>query len=188
MRATTSRYRQPGYRQPNSGNTYFFTLVSFRRNPILCLPPLRTALRRAIVDVRATHPFDIDAWVLMPDHLHCILTLPEGDLDHATRWATIRSAVSRAALVSTVSTGTRNPSRIAHRDASIWERRIDAHPIRDEREFERHVDYIHVNPVRHGHAASAADWPYSTFHRYVKNGVYLPEWNGTRQVEAMWIE
>lgn len=183
MRATTPRYRRP-----RTGNTYFFTLVSFRRNPILCLPPIRSALRRAIVDVRATRPFDIDAWVLMPDHLHCIWTLPDGDVDYATRWAMIQSAVSRVALVSTVSTGTRNPSRIAHREASIWQRRSQEHPIRDDRDFERHVDYIHFNPVRHGHVANAADWPYSTFHRYVKNGVYPADWNGTRQVEAMWIE
>jgi len=183
MRATTPRYRRP-----RTGNTYFFTLVSFRRNPILCLPPIRSALRRAIVDVRATRPFDIDAWVLMPDHLHCIWTLPDGDTDYATRWTMIRSAVSRVALVSTVSTGARNPSRIAHREASIWQRRLQEYQIRDDRDFERHVDYIHFNPVRHGHVANAADWPYSTFHRYVKNGVYPADWNGTRQVEAMWIE
>jgi len=183
MRATTPRYRRP-----RTGNTYFFTLVSFRRNPILCLPPIRSALRRAIVDVRATRPFDIDAWVLMPDHLHCIWTLPDDDTDYATRWTMIRSAVSRVALVSTVSTGTRNPSRIAHREASIWQRRLQEYQIRDDRDFERHVDYIHFNPVRHGHVANAADWPYSTFHRYVKNGVYPADWNATRQVEAMWIE
>jgi len=183
MRAT-----MPRYRWLRTGNTWFFTLVSFRRNPVLCLPPMRSALRRAIVDVRATHPFDIDAWVLMPDHLHCIWTLPEGDADHATRWAMIRSAVSRVALVSTVSTGTRNPSRIAHRDASIWQPRVDVHPIRDDRAFERYVEYIHFNPVRHGHASSAAEWPYSTFHRYVKNGVYPADWNGSPQIQAMWIE
>ena len=183
MRAT-----MPRHRRLHTGNTWFFTLVSFRRNPVLCLPPIRSALRRAIVDVRGTRPFDIDAWVLMPDHLHCIWTLPDGDADHAARWSMIRRAVSRVALVSTVSTGTRNPSRIEHRDASVWQRGVDAHQIRNDGEFARQVDYIHFNPVRHGHAARAADWPYSTFHRYVKQGVYPADWSGTPQVEAMWIE
>ena len=183
MRATMSRYRRS-----RTGSTYFFTLVSYHRRPILCLPPLRSALRRALEDVRLTRPFDIDAWVLMPDHLHCIWTLPDGDTDYSTRWAIIKSSVSRFALVSTVSTGTRNPSRIKHRDASIWQRRFHEHEIRDDRDFERHMDYIHFNPVKHGHVASAAGWPYSTFHRYVKQGVYPADWGGTRQVEAMWIE
>lgn len=124
----------------------------------------------------------------MPDHLHCIWTLPDGDTDYSTRWAIIKSSVSRFALVSTVSTGTRNPSRIKHRDASIWQRRFHEHQIRDDRDFERHMDYIHFNPVRHGHVASAADWPYSTFHRYVKHGVYPADWGGTPQTEVMWIE
>jgi len=183
MRSTMSRYRRS-----RTGSTFFFTLVSFRRHPILCLPPIRSALRRAIEDVRQSRPFTIDAWVLMPDHLHCIWTLPDGDTDYSARWAIIKSSVSRFALVSTVSTGARNPSRIKHRDASIWQRRFHEHQIRDDRDFERHMDYIHFNPVRHGHVASAVDWPYSTFHRYVKSGVYPADWGGTPQVEAMWIE
>ena len=178
----------PRYRRSRTGTTYFFTLVSYHRRPILCLPPIRAALRRALEDVRQSRPFEIDAWVLMPDHLHCIWTLPDGDTDFSTRWAIIKSSVSRFALVSTVSTGTRNPSRIKHRDASIWQRRFHEHEIRDDRDFERHMDYVHFNPVRHGHAASAAEWPYSTFHRYVRAGVYAADWGGTAQVEAMWVE
>jgi len=175
-------------RRSRTGATYFFTLVSYRRNPILCLPPIRSALRRAIQHVRHARPFDIDAWVLMPDHLHCIWTLPDGDTDYATRWSMIKSAASQSALVSTVATGTRKPSHIAHRDASIWQRGLHVHQIRDDRDFQRHIDYIHFNPVRHGHVATAADWPYSTFHRYVKQGVYPADWNATSQVQAMWIE
>jgi putative transposase len=143
MRATMTRYRRA-----RTGPTYFFTLVSFRRQPILCLPPIRAELRRALQNVRTTRPFDIDAWVLMPDHLHCIWTLPEGDVDYPTRWALIKNAVSRFAGVSTISADT--TSRIKHRDSAIWQRRFYEHEIRDERDFERHMDHVHFNPVRHG--------------------------------------
>lgn len=183
MRATMSQYLRA-----RTGSTFFFTLVSFRRQPILCLPPIRSGLRRAVEDVRRTRPFEIDAWVLMPDHLHCIWTLPNGDVDYSTRWAIIRSSVSRFAGVVVPLTGTASPSRIKHRDSPIWQRRFYEHQIRDERDLERHVDYIHFNPVRHGHAASAADWPYSTFHRYVRDGVYAPDWGGTQPARSMWME
>jgi REP element-mobilizing transposase RayT len=90
IRATMSYYRRA-----RTGSTYFFTLVSFERRPILCLAPVRNVLRLALQNVRAKRPFDIDAWVLMPDHLHCIWTLPEGDSDYSTRWAQIKRTVSR---------------------------------------------------------------------------------------------
>ena len=124
----------------------------------------------------------------MPDHLHCIWTLPDGDVDYSTRWAVIKSSVSRFAGDGIPLSDTVSASRIKHRDSSIWQRRFYEHQIRDERDFERHVDYVHFNPVRHGHVASAADWPYSTFHRYVKNGLYAMDWGGTQSVKAMWIE
>ena len=181
MRATMTRYRRA-----RTGTTYFFTLVSFRRQPILCLPPIRAELRRALQNVRITRPFEIDALVLMPDHLHCIWTLPAGDVDYSTRWSLIKNAVSRFAGVPTISADT--TSRIKHRDAAIWQRRFHEHAIRDEQDFERHMDYIHFNPVRHGHAAGAAAWPYSTFHRYVREGVYAPDWGGTQQAQSMWVE
>jgi putative transposase len=183
MRAT-----MPRYRRARTGPTYFFTLVSFRRQPILCLPPIRSELRLAIQNVRITRPFEIDAWVLMPDHLHCIWTLPDGDVDYSTRWALIKNAVSRFARISTSTAGASTASRIKHRDSAIWQRRFYEHQIRDERDFERHADYVHFNPVRHGHAVSAAAWPFSTFHRYVQEGVYAPDWGGTQQAKAMWME
>jgi putative transposase len=122
----------------------------------------------------------------MPDHLHCIWTLPQGDVDYSTRWAIIKNAVSRFAGVPTIAADT--TSRIKHRDAAIWQRRFYEHEIRDERDFERYMDYVHFNPVRHGHAASAAAWPYSTFHRYVREGVYAPDWGGTEPARSMWLE
>jgi len=183
MRAT-----MPQYRRARTGSTYFFTLVTFGRQPILCLPPIPSALRRALENVRVTRPFHIDAWVLMPDHMHCIWTLPDGDVDYSTRWSLIKNSVSRFAGLPERSATTTSVSRIKHRDAAIWQRRFYEHQIRDELDFERHVDYVHFNPVRHGHAASAADWPYSTFHRYVREGMYAPDWGGTQPARSMWME
>jgi putative transposase len=183
MRAIMSRYRRA-----RIGSTYFFTLVSFRRQPILCYPEIRSALRRALQDVRTVRPFEMDAWVPMPDHLHCIWTLPDGDVDYSTRWALIKNSVSRFARVAPLSAGAVSPSRIKHRDSAIWQRRFYEHAIRDEHDFERHVDHVHFNPVRHGHVESAAAWPFSTFHRYVRAGIYASDWGGTPHAKSMWVE
>ena len=123
----------------------------------------------------------------MPNHLHCIWTLPNGDVDYSTRWAIIKNAVSRFAGVWADPART-SASRIKYRDAAVWQRRFYEHEIRDERDFERHMDYVHFNPVRHGHAVSAAAWPYSTFHRYVREGVYAADWGGTQEARSMWLE
>ena len=183
MRAT-----MPQYRRARTGSTYFFTLVTFGRQAILCLPPIRAALRRALEDVRIKRPFHIDAWVLMPDHMHCIWTLPDNDVDYSTRWALIKNSVSRFAGLPVGSASPPSASRIKHRDAAMWQRRFYEHQIRDERDFEAHMDYVHFNPVRHGHAESAAAWPFSTFHRYVREGVYAPDWGGTQPARSMWLE
>lgn len=175
MRAT-----MPHYRRARTGSTYFFTLVTFGRQAILCLPPIRSALRRALEDVRIKRPFHIDAWVLMPDHMHCIWTLPDNDVDYSTRWALIKNSVSRFAGLPV---GSASPP-----SAAMWQRRFYEHQIRDVRDFEAHMDYVHFNPVRHGHAESAAAWPFSTFHRYVREGVYAPDWGGTQPARSMWLE
>jgi len=177
----------PRYRRAHDGQTYFFTLVSFRRRPILCSSPIRHALRAALIEVRQRRPFDIDAWVLMPDHLHCIWTLPTDDHDFSTRWALIKRLVAHS-CADGVDDGWRpTPSRVKHRDSIIWQRRFHEHQIRDERDFERHADYLHFNPVKHGHAGSAAAWPFSTFHRYVKEGLYPVDWGGTVHAkQTMW--
>lgn len=176
------------YRRAHAGATYFFTLVSFQRQPILCREDIRIALRAALRHVRGTRPFQIDAWVLMPDHLHCIWTLPDGDRDYSTRWGLIKRAVSRFSDQGRDFKGTISHSRRKHRDGTIWQRRFYEHQIRDERDFERHMDYVHFNPVRHGLAASAAAWRYSTFHRYAASGFYPWDWGGTTDARQMWLE
>ncbi|MEW6021959.1 MAG: transposase [Pseudomonadota bacterium] len=182
---STIRATMPRYRRARDGQTYFFTLLSFRRRPILCTSPVRNALRSALIEIRQRRPFEIDAWVLMPDHLHCIWTLPSGDDDYSIRWALIKRLVSRSCAEQFKDDRQPSSSRIKHRDSVIWHRRFHEHKIRDEWDFEKHMDYLHFNPVKHGHAESVAAWPFSTFHRYVREGVYAADWGGAIRAVRM---
>jgi REP-associated tyrosine transposase len=155
------------------GGTFFFTVnLAERRRRLLTeqIDKLRIAFR----ETRQRHPFKIDALVVLPDHLHSVWTLPEGDADFATRWRLIKSAFSRR-----LATGERiSPSRAARGERGIWQRRYWEHTIRDANDFVRHVDYIHINPVKHRLVARVKDWPYSSFHRMVRLGVYAEDWAG----------
>jgi putative transposase len=133
----------------------------------------RAALRESIDKVRARYPFVIDAWVLLPDHLHCIWTLPKGDDDFSTRWRLIKSAVTKKLGDGGES---KNTSRSRRKEADLWQRRFWEHRIRDDCDYATHCDYIHYNPVRHGLVDMPKNWPYSTFHKFMKEGMYPPEW------------
>ena len=149
------------------GATYFFTVnIADRRLPLLTnnIGMLRNAIRYT----RLRHPFAIDAIVILPDHLHAIWTLPQGDADFATRWRLIKSAFSRSLSADELVT----PSRFRKGERGIWQRRYWEHTMRDERDYVRHVDYIHFNPVKHGHVGDVSRWPHSSFHRYVRLGLY----------------
>lgn len=163
-------------RSYTTGGTYFFTVVTYSRQPLLTIDPVRKALREAITSVRLTYPFTIDAWVLLPDHLHCIWTLPPGDAEFSRRWSIIKRLVSKQC--AEYAEPTENRSHINRREFSFWQRRFWEHQIRDEANYRNHADYIHWNPVKHGYAATANDWPFSTFHNYVKRGVYSLDWGG----------
>lgn len=166
------------YRRANvGGGTFFFTVVTYRRQRILCDDDVRDALRAGIEKTRVGHPFDIDAWVLLPDHLHCIWTLPPGDADFGTRWAIIKRYVSTH-CPRLKNDKWLNKSKRSRNESTVWQRRFWEHHIRDERDYEIHMDYIHYNPVKHGLVRCVCDWPYSTFHRYVKNRVYPENWAG----------
>jgi putative transposase len=169
-----SRYR----RSVDSSASYFFTVVTYRRQPILCEDNVRTALRNAIDKVRINRPFAIDAWVLLPDHIHCIWTLPDGDADFSTRWMLIKREVSLACQESHRRAEWITESKQKHRESTIWQRRFWEHKIRDDHDFTRHADYIHFNPVKHGYAPCVKEWRFSTFHRYVQEGVYPVDWGG----------
>lgn len=156
------------------GATYFFTVNTYQRQKVLTETPFYQALKQNFRDVRAQHPFTIEAFVLLPDHLHCIWTLPENDADYARRWNIIKRGVSRQTRDAVTAPLTR--SRQRRGELGLWQRRFWEHQIRDARDFEKHVDYIHWNPVKHGYVKQVKDWPYSSFHRFVERGIYPPDW------------
>jgi putative transposase len=155
------------------GGTYFFTVNLVERNRTLLTDHI-SALREAFRSVKQTHPFHIDAMVVLPDHLHALWTLPEGDDDFSLRWRQIKSAFSRQ-----IEKKERiSKSRATKNERGLWQRRFWEHAIRDEWDFSKHVDYIHLNPVKHNLVQRVADWPFSSFHRYVRLGIYARDWLG----------
>ena len=163
------------YRRAKSpGSSYFFTVVTHNRRPILCEGDNINLLRDSFKRVRQKHPFIIDAIAILPNHLHCIWTLPPQDADFSTRWRSIKSWFSRRCQIQY--RGKVSASRQSKQEKAIWQRRFWEHLIRDERDFNTHVDYIHYNPVHHGLVRKVKDWQYSSFHRYVQRSIYDPDW------------
>jgi putative transposase len=158
------------------GGTFFFTVVTHERRPFLTHALARTCLRLSIEEVRASMPFEQLAFVLLPDHLHSIWRLPEGDADFSTRWARIKKDFSKMWRALGGKEGCQSPSKSKHRERAVWQRRFWEHLIRDERDLACHYDYIHYNPVKHGLVRCVADWPWSSFHRFVQHAVYEPCW------------
>ena len=149
-------------------------MVTLNRHRFLCLPENVSALRDAIRYVMARHPFQIDAFVLLPDHLHCIWTLPEGDSDFSTRWRLVKSAFTRKCDIP--QPAALSPSRQHKGEQAVWQRRFWEHQIRDDTDFTRHVEYIHYNPVKHDLVKAPRDWEYPSFHRYAREGIYDQTW------------
>ena len=167
----------PNYRRSQvQDGTYFFTVVTYDRISILACETARSLLRSAWQDVRERYPFTIDAVCLLPEHLHCIWTLPEGDANYGVRWKNIKRFFTKGYLKKIGLGVARNASRQRRGEAAIWQRRFWEHTIRDEADLNRHIDYIHYNPVKHGLVRSVSDWPWSSFHRYVRMGVYDRDW------------
>lgn len=133
------------------------------------------ALREAVRHARDRSPFHIDAWVVVPDHMHCMWTLPQNDADFSARWKAIKTRFSKS--VPTIEHRSAVNRRRGER--GVWQRRFWEHTIRDDRDYAAHMDYIHFNPVEHGHVQTAADWLFSSFHRCAANGIYPPSWRGT---------
>jgi len=154
------------------GATYFFTVTLRDRKAdflVRHIPLLREAFR----SVRGQQPFMIDAIVILPDHLHCIWTLPPGDANYSNRWRRIKAQYSRE-LADTDATIRQNEKG----EYDVWQRRFWEHTVRDERDFQAHVDYIHYNPVKHGLVERVREWPYSSFHRFVRQGWLGVDWGG----------
>jgi putative transposase len=181
------RYR----RAKVKGGTYFFTLVTFNRVKTFTNPKNVDSLRSAFKDVMQKHPFKINAFVLLPDHLHCIWTLPQQDSDFSTRWRLIKSYFSRNFDLRNVGwVEERNPtnetlsaSRKNKKEKPIWQKRFWEHLIRNQQDLNRHIEYIHYNPVKHELVKTPVDWEYSSFHRYVEIGIYDIKWGAGNKVE-----
>jgi putative transposase len=154
------------------GGTFFITAALLARRARALVDHI-WALRTAIRLTRRRYPFGIDAIVVLPDHLHMLMTLPDGDANFSMRWSLIKRRFTDAV----VSAGTPLP-RHRNGEAALWQRRFWEHTIRDDGDFERHVNYIHYNPVKHGLVKRVCDWPYSSFHRYVRLGALPRDWGG----------
>ena len=172
--ARMSHYR----RSQAAGGTFFFTVTLARRDhPLLAnhIDLLRSSYR----DTAQRFPFNTVAICILPDHLHAIWQLPVDDADFSTRWSTIKSGFSRALPPAPE----RSASKELKREKGIWQRRFWEHQIRDEADLQSHIDYVHYNPVKHGLVNSVSDWPYSSFHRYVRQKILQPDWG--RMVEPV---
>ena len=157
------------------GGTYFFTVnLADRKQDLLVryIDGLRSALQ---TEMRRAN-FEILGFVVLPDHLHAVWRLPAGDADYSNRWRRIKTRFSR-----TIPKGEAvSESRQSKGERGIWQRRFWEHTIRDENDLRQHLDYVHYNPVKHGYVSRVADWPHSTFHGWVRKGIYSPSWGGTK--------
>jgi len=167
------RYRVPG-------GCYFFTVNLLERQKKLLTENIEL-LRYAFRQVKQQRPFYIDAIVILPEHLHCILTLSRGDDDFSGRWRMIKKTFSK----QLPKTEYLSDIRIKRNERGIWQRRFWEHTIRNEQDYRQHVDYIHYNPVKHGYVKQIIDWKYSSFHRAVNWGIYPPNWGGEGINEKM---
>ena len=175
----------PEYRRAKTaGGTYFFTLVTHLRRSILTNKVVRQALREGIQRARQTLPFQIEAWVLLPDHLHALWTLSSEDDNYPARWAIIKRQVSTLCGKEFTEREELSKSKQKRKESGVWQRRYWEHQIRDDLDFQRHMDYLHWNPVKHGYVRKVADWPFSPFQRLVAQEIYPPDWGGTAIEEA----
>ncbi|MCL4538592.1 MAG: transposase [Bacteroidetes bacterium] len=154
----------PRYRRDYFGTTWFFTVVTTGRKRLFASEAARSCLRSAVDNCRMLHPFAIDAWVLLPDHIHCIWSLDETDPNYSRRWAIIKRRFTQTFRERSC------------QDVPFWQKRFWEHRIRNEEDYEDHVNYIHFNPVKHGYVASPRDWPWTTFQKFVRNGIYAADW------------
>ena len=163
----------PDYRRWYSpGGVYFFTVVTYDRQPIFAEPSAVSRLGTAMREVRSTHPFRTIAAVILPDHLHTVWQLPRGDADFSTRWRRIKGLLTKRHLRANLP----STNNSAEPPRGLWQPRFWEHMIRDEIDLERHVDYIHYNPVKHGLVARPLDWPWSSLRRYINRGHYDVSW------------
>jgi putative transposase len=165
------------------GGAYFLGLNLQDRREGLLLDHI-DELRQAFRNVKETRPFHVDAIVILPDHLHCVMTLPPGDTDYSTRIALIKGNFTRAIPKTELISASRRNKR----ERGVWQRRYWEHTIRDEDDYERHIDYIHYNPVKHGYTDTPSRWKHSSIHRFISTGILSESWSAARHVQALNFE
>jgi putative transposase len=167
----------PNFRRSYTpGGTYFFTAVTHERRAILTTDLGRRCLREAIAAEQNRAAFELFAIVLLPDHLHTVWVLPEGDADYSTRWRRIKTRFTRQFLKGGGEEGGTTRNRLRHQERAVWQHRFWEHTVRDEDDLQRCVDYVHWNPVKHGLVERVRDYPWSTFARFVESGDYPLGW------------
>ena len=169
----------PEYRRKRDpGATYFFTVVTKDRRRIFSEASARDLLRQAFQETQMRMPFDQWAIVLLPDHLHCIWKLPDGDSNYSARWSMLKRTFSQSWTKATGRSAPPSTTDQKHRELGVWQRRFWEHQIRNENELFVYRDYIHFNPVKHGYVAEPSEWEWSSVHRHVRLGWLSPNWNG----------
>ena len=158
------------------GGTFYFTVVTYHRQPIFSNPDAPRLFRKSVRAVMEKHPFCEVAYCILPDHIHTIWTLPEYDSDYPIRWRAIKGNFSRWYQESFGVVVVHNESHQKREEAAIWQRRYWEHLIRDDLDFDNHMNYIHFNPVKHGLVTRPRDWNNSSFSFQVRDGYYPPDW------------
>lgn len=174
-------------RTQTPGATYFFTLTLEDRGARYLVDHV-SDLRACVAEVKQRHPFDIEAMVVLPEHLHALWRLPVDDGDYATRWMLIKQSFTRRLGEAGVLPPQASEERGHRGERSLWQRRFWEHQIQDEADLARHIDYIHFNPVKHGWVLRARDWPYSSLHRYVREGKLPADWGIAAAIEGQFGE
>ncbi len=169
------------------GGTFFFTAVTYKRQRIFSTPLARSCLRKAFQIVRRARKFEIFAIVLLPDHLHTIWILPEGDEDYSTRWRHLKTTFTRIYLASCGHEMARTNRQKRSQSRGIWQPRFWEHTVSDEKDLKRCVDYIHYNPVKHGLVDRVENYPWSSFRRFARVGEYSWVYTGENE-DPNWME
>jgi putative transposase len=169
----------PQYRRNYvEGGSYFFTVVTYRRQPLLddmIIPIFNEGLKECL----AKKTFVVEAMVILPDHIHCIWQLPPADDDYSSRWKSIKAFFTKEYFRRVGEVPTKPTASMRNKgEKGTWQRRFWEHTIRDEGDYRLHCDYIHYNPVKHGFVKAPRDWPHSSFHEFVEKGFYSESWGG----------
>jgi putative transposase len=167
----------PNYRRARvAGGTFFFTVVTDRRRKLFADPAARTLLGSIFRRCQLRWPFEMSAIVLLPDHLHTIWSLPPGDADYSKRWGWIKKTFTSHWLRRGHTETRITRGRERERRRGVWQPRFWEHTIETDEDYDRHFDYTHYNAVKHGYVTCPSAWPHSSFHRWVRTGVYPPDW------------